>query len=82
LYRENGVITSPNFNLILDASYPSYSKCVWTIHTKKNNYISLNFQYFDVLGKNDGIACSKDYVLVKDGAAENSPTLGKVLLYK
>ena len=76
IFRENGVIESPNFNLLSsDASYPSFSRCIWTINTKKNNYVSLKFQYFDVEGTLPG-SCMPDNVVIRDGFDETSPLVG------
>ena len=81
IFRENGVIESPNFNLLSsDASYPSFSRCIWTINTKKNNYVSLKFQYFDVMGTLTG-SCMPDNVVIRDGFEETSPIIGKQLKF-
>ncbi|XP_066922061.1 neuropilin-1a-like [Clytia hemisphaerica] len=76
IYSEDGVIKSPNFNLMTDATYPPFSYCIWTIHTKKNSYLSLKFQYFDVAGNIPG-SCDTDYLLIHDGPNQTFPSLGR-----
>ncbi|XP_046376216.2 dorsal-ventral patterning tolloid-like protein 1 [Haliotis rufescens] len=56
-------------------NYPSYTDCVWVIHTVNEDFvITLGAQNSSIEYSN---GCIKDYVEVFDGASTSSPSLGK-----
>ncbi|XP_053316440.1 hatching enzyme 1.2-like [Spea bombifrons] len=68
--KDNGVVISPwvrNF-------YPDNADAVYSIIAPRGYKVSLTFSYFNM---EDSVNCSKDYLIVTDGAATIAPALGK-----
>ncbi|XP_062489682.1 cubilin isoform X1 [Pezoporus occidentalis] len=67
---ETGVLTSPNY----PNNYPVQTECIYTITVEINRQIVLNFTDFTLEGNK---RCTQDYVEIRDGGYETSPSLGR-----
>uniref|UniRef100_A0A8B9GL35 Cubilin n=1 Tax=Amazona collaria TaxID=241587 RepID=A0A8B9GL35_9PSIT len=67
---ETGVLTSPNY----PNNYPVQTECIYTITVEMNKQIVLNFTDFTLEGNK---RCTQDYVEIRDGGYETSPSLGR-----
>ncbi|XP_004605400.2 cubilin [Sorex araneus] len=70
--NKTGEIKSPNFPL----KYPHNWKCIYRITVETNQQIALHFKNFS-LEEAIGGECIGDFVEIRDGGYENSPSLGK-----
>ncbi|XP_053316442.1 astacin-like metalloendopeptidase [Spea bombifrons] len=70
LINDNGVVISP----WVRGFYPNNVDAAYSIIAPQGYKVSLTFSYFYM---EDSINCSKDYLIVTDGAATIAPALGK-----
>ncbi|XP_036131390.1 cubilin [Molossus molossus] len=70
--EESGTFTSPNF----PSNYPNNWKCVYRITVGTSQQIALHFTNFSLEGAIGG-ECIGDFVEIKDGGYETSPSRGK-----
>ncbi|XP_015441120.1 cubilin isoform X1 [Pteropus alecto] len=70
--EDSGMITSPNF----PNNYPKNWKCVYRITVETSQQIALHFKNFS-LEEAIGRQCVADFVEIRDGGYETSPSLGK-----
>ncbi|XP_001377380.2 cubilin [Monodelphis domestica] len=66
-----GMIQSPNF----PGNYPNNIDCIYRITVETGHQIALHFTNFS-LDAAVGTSCIEDYVEIKDGGHEESPSLG------
>ena len=69
-FTPNGTFTSPSF----PNNYPDNVDCIYTVSLPMGAIISLSTEMFDV---EDDSECNYDWLEIKDGSSENSPTVGK-----
>ena len=65
----NGTFTSPSY----PDNYPDNVDCIYTITLPTGNMISLSTEMFDV---EDDNGCSYDWLEIRDGSSDTSPTIG------
>ncbi|MBZ3891922.1 Cubilin [Sciurus carolinensis] len=68
----SGIISSPNF----PENYPNDWECIYRITVETQQQIALHFTNFSLEEGFNG-NCIGDFVEIRDGGYENSPTLGK-----
>ncbi|KAG5891255.1 hypothetical protein JTB14_019663 [Gonioctena quinquepunctata] len=64
-----GHLQSPNYP---EEYYPN-KECIWRITVPENHTVAILFQSFDI--ENDD-ACANDYMEIRDGLEEGSPSMG------
>lgn len=70
IYKPRGTIQSPRY----PQTYPSNTKCTWTISLPEHFRVGIRFNAFDVEGNS---RCQYDYLQIRDGPNETSPVLGR-----
>ena len=70
LTGQNGVIQTPNF----PRSYPNNADISWVLKGPAAGRIALTFRSFSL---EDDSACRYDYLELRDGAATDSPLMGR-----
>ena len=59
---------------LANGKYPANTKCQWKIKMDVGSQIRLNFTEMKLEAS---VACSKDYVLVRNGDETDSPVIGR-----
>lgn len=73
--KSRGTLTSPNS----PDDYRANQECVWRITVPKAYLVGLMFQSFEIENHDN---CVYDYLEIRDGPDETSPSLGKFCGYK
>ncbi|KAK7483330.1 hypothetical protein BaRGS_00025390 [Batillaria attramentaria] len=71
LTAQNGTLQSPGF----PSNYSTNQNCVWVIRRPEGERITLTIEHFDLQG---GTGCQNDFLEIRDGDSETSPTMAHV----